>query len=64
MCFSLNISLQKFAIIFLIKNIIGSTHGVMHIVIGNEHGNLSSNPGQVCLSHLANIIGKVRQPTS
>ena len=27
----------------------GGTHGVMVTIIGNEHNNLSSKPGQSCL---------------
>ena len=35
--------------------------GVMVMIIGNEHSELSSNP--VCISHRANILEKGMHPT-
>ena len=32
--------------------------GIMVIVIGNRFGNLSSNPGTVCISYNANTLKK------
>ena len=34
----------------------------MVIVIGNGHDNMSSNPGQDCISHSTNTIGKCMNP--
>ena len=39
-----------------------SVHGVMVIVVGNGHGNTSSNPGQDCISHCTNTLGKDMNP--
>ena len=36
----------------------GGVRGVMVIVLGNEHGNTSSNPGPDCISHSTNTLGK------
>ena len=35
----------KLSLVF-VNNYVGSARGVMVIVVGNEHGNTSSNPGR------------------
>ena len=41
------------------RNMGGGTHGVMVIVIGNGHGEQSSNPEQGCfISYSPNTLGK------
>ena len=41
----------------------GGARGVMVIVVGNGHGDMSSNPGQIdCISHSANTLGKGMNP--
>ena len=46
------------------KNIIyRNVCGVMDTIVGNEHNNTSSNPGQVCISHCANTLRKSMNPT-
>ena len=37
---------------------LGGARGVMVIVVGNEHGDMSSNPGRDCISHSTNTFGK------
>ena len=44
------------------KNTGGGAHDVMVIVIGNGHGDKSSNPGLDCISHNTNILGKGMNP--
>ena len=40
-----------------------SARGVMVIVVGNGHGDTSSNPWRtVCISHSTNIFGKGMNP--
>ena len=34
----------------------------MVIVIGNRHGDTSSNPGRNCISHSTNTLGKDMNP--
>ena len=34
----------------------------MVIVLGNGHGNMSSNPGRDCISHSTNTLGKGMNP--
>ena len=36
--------------------------GVMVIVVGNGHGDTSSNPGRDCISHSTNTLGKGMNP--
>ena len=38
--------------------------GVMVIVVGNGHGDTSSNPGRDCISHSTNTLGKGMNPIS
>ena len=33
--------------------------GVIVIVVGNEHGDMNSNPGRNCILHSTNTLGKV-----
>ena len=40
----------------------GAAHGVMVIVVGNGHGNTSSNPGRDCISHSTNTLGDGMNP--
>ena len=42
---------------------IGGARGVIVIVVGNEHGDTSSNPGRThCISHSTNTLGKGMNP--
>ena len=42
---------------------LGGARGVMVIVVGNEHGDTSSNPGRIdCISHSTNTLGKGMNP--
>ena len=43
---------------YLIQIIYGDARGVMVIVVGNGHGDTSSNPGLIAFSHSANTLGK------
>ena len=47
---------------WITRSIIGGAGGVMVIVIGNEHGDTSSNPRRDCISHSTNTIGKGMNP--
>ena len=40
----------------------GDARGVMVIVVGNEHGDMSSNPGRDCISRSTNTLGKGMNP--
>ena len=41
----------------------GSARGVMVIVVGNGHGDTSSNPHETdCISHNTNTLGKGMNP--
>ena len=40
----------------------GGARGVMVIVLGNGHGDTSSNPGRDCISHSTNTLGKGMNP--
>ena len=44
-----------------IMYIIGGARGVIVIVVGNEHGDTSSNPGRDWL-HFTNTLGKDMNP--
>ena len=47
----------------VISFVLGSAYGVIIIIIGNGHTELSSNPGlTVCSSHSASILGKDMNP--
>ena len=41
---------------------VGGARGVIVIVVGNEHGDTSSNPGRDCISHSTNTLGKDMNP--
>ena len=45
-----------------IWKLLGGACCVMVIVLGNGHGDKSSNPGQDCISHSTNILGKGMYP--
>ena len=41
----------------------GGDRGVMVIIVGNGHGDTSSNPGETdCISHSTNTLGKGMNP--
>ena len=42
--------------------VFGGARGVVVIVVGNEHGDTSSNPGQDCISHSTNTLRKGMNP--
>ena len=42
---------------------IGGTCSIMVTIIGNGHSELSTNPGQDCISHSTNTHGKVMNAT-
>ena len=47
----------------LLDPLYGGARGVMVIIVGNGHGDTSSNPGQAnCTSHSTNTLGKGMNP--
>ena len=40
----------------------GGARGVMVIIVGNGHGDTSSNPGRDCISHSTNTLEKGMNP--
>ena len=44
------------------KIIGGGARGVMLIIVGNGHGDMSSNPGRDSISHSTNTLGKGMNP--
>ena len=40
----------------------GGARGVMVIIVGNGHGDASSNPGRDCISHRTNTLQKGMNP--
>ena len=45
------------------KKYLGGARGVMVIIVGNGHGNMSSNPDETdCISHSTNTLGKSMNP--
>ena len=44
------------------NHLTGGARGVMAIVIGNGHGDTSSNPGRDCISYSTNTLGKGMNP--
>ena len=52
---------KKYAL-YAVKWRYGGARGVMVIVLGNRHGDTSSNPGRDCISHSTNTLGKGMNP--
>ena len=43
---------------------LGGIRDIMVTIVGNGHGDMSSNPGQdCCISHITNTLGKGMNPT-
>ena len=45
-----------------VSSTISGARGVIVIVVGNGHGDTSSNPEQDCISHSSNTLGKGMNP--
>ena len=45
-----------------VKSFAEGARGVMVNIIGNGHGDASSNPGGDCISHSTNTLGKGMNP--